>query len=79
MAKKARKPLKTRTKSVKKVANPLKSTFSDRLPKNRGEYLELLIRLTEKGNNPKYPNETLTFQAERLKKELLDWKIAKKG
>lgn len=56
-------------KLVKKEA-----TMLDNLPKNHGEYLELLIKMTEKRlENNNYDN-TMKNQAVRLKSELAKWK-----
>lgn len=46
----------------------------DRLPKNRGEYLALILRFTERAI--RYPEDHMTFQAGRLRQELEDWKKA---
>lgn len=71
MAKKARKPAKRQTKASKAgLTKRKKETFLDRLPRNREEYLELLIKMTEKCINPKFPCPTMTPQLARLKKEL---------
>jgi hypothetical protein len=63
---------KTAKTKTKKVA-PKAPTIMDRLPKNRGEWLELVIKMTEKhiiDGRPDY----LVSQAERLKAELKVWK-----
>ena len=49
-------------------------TLLDKLPKNHGKRLELMIRLTERAIYSPVHGEFLVKQAERLKKELKAWK-----
>lgn len=67
--KKALKKKKSSTKSA-----PKKSTFLDRLPKNKIERLELMIRMTEKHIDPRGFDTTMSNQAARLRAELEDLK-----
>lgn len=67
--------MKKKAKSKPREAS--KPTLLDRLPKNQGERLELMIRLTERAiTNPEY-EKGLVEQAKRLKEELAQWKKAK--
>lgn len=65
-------------KAVKKKLAPKKGpkipTLMDKLPKNEGEHLELMIRLTERAINPSHPDKGMVDQAERLKAKLAAWK-----
>jgi hypothetical protein len=64
-------PTKKKRKPTKRVKrNPL----LDRLPKNREEYLQLLIRLTERNitNNGTDLDAFFVSQAEKLKKQLAE-------
>ena len=56
----------------KKKSKPKAKSLMDRLPKNRGEYLELLIKMTEKAISP--TDKAMQPQADRLKIELAQWK-----
>jgi hypothetical protein len=47
-------------------------TMLDKLPKNRGEWLELVIRMTERVITPS--DRSMQGQADRLKAELAEWK-----
>lgn len=63
---KSKKPIKSKAKSQK-------STFADRLPKNHGEWLELVIKLTDRvivDGRPDY----MVAQKNRLEAELKKWK-----
>lgn len=63
-------------KKGKATTKKVKSTLLDRLPKNDIEYLELLIRMTEKHISP-YGTSLDDFfigQAARLKKKLKELK-----
>ncbi len=61
-------------KAVKKVkAAPKKLTMLDRLPKNDGERLELMIKMTEK-----HTSQLMIDQAARLRLQLKEWKKANK-
>lgn len=51
-------------------------TMLDKLPKNRGEWLELVIKFTERAINPGHPDQGMVAQAERLKAELVEWRKA---
>lgn len=53
-----------------------KTTLLDKLPKNRGERLELMIRMTEKHVIPNSWDKTMANQAKRLREELAKWKKA---
>lgn len=44
----------------------------DRLPKNRGEYLAKILGFTERAI--RWEGDTMTVQAERIRKELEEWK-----
>lgn len=66
MKKKAKKP-------VKKFKGP---TMLDKLPKNEGERLELMIRMTEKHTNDSTSHQFMRDQAARLRAELAAWKKA---
>lgn len=63
-------------KSVGKKKAVKNKTMLDNLPKNRGEYLELLIQLTERAISPGLSDKGMVAQASRLNKELKDWKKA---
>jgi hypothetical protein len=68
MKKKAKKTTK------KKYSGP---TLLDTLPKNQGEWLELVIKFTLRGiNNPPVfaIDKTMLAQAERLQSELYIWR-----
>lgn len=69
MKKSAGKKKATPKKRVK--AEPKKLTMLDRLPKNQGERLELMIRMTEK-----HDSKDMIAQAARLRLELEEWKKA---
>lgn len=59
-----------RKKRASKYKGP---TMLDKLPKNKGEHLELMIRMTERvATNDK----GMQAQAERLKAELAEWRKA---
>lgn len=60
---------KSAAKKVKK-----QPTVMDTLPRNHGEYLELLIKMTERVIRPGISDMTMTNQAIRLKAELAKWK-----
>lgn len=67
--------MKKKAKSKPKEAS--KPTLLDRLPKNQGERLELMIRLTKRAiTNPEY-DKAMVAQAKRLEEELAQWKKAK--
>ena len=67
MKKKAKKP------TEKKLAGP---TLADKLPKNHGEWLELLIKNTIRaiGPVPHKSEKYLIDQKDRLIKQLEEWK-----
>lgn len=72
------KKAKNRKVAPKKAAKaePKALTMIDRLPKNRGELLEIMIRLTDRAiTNPSY-QAYLVDQSNRLKAELEAWKLA---
>lgn len=57
----------------KKKSVPKKPTLFDRLPKNHGERLALIIKYTERAiTNPEYQSDLIN-QRDRLKKELEEW------
>lgn len=56
-----------KAKKAPKVSKTL--TLIDKLPKNRGEWLQFVIKMTEK-----HDTEDMRAQAIRLKKELAAWK-----
>lgn len=58
-----------RKKKVAKKAEPKKPTLMDRLPKNDGERLELMIRMTER-----HTDKGMVEQAARLRAQLEEWK-----
>lgn len=66
---------KAKTRKVAKPAEPKKINFQDRLPNNHGEWLKVVIKLTEKGI-AKHNSIGLDGQLERLKTELKDWEAA---
>lgn len=49
-------------------------TMLDKLPKNKGEHLELMIKFTERVINPDHPDKGMVAQAERLRSQLAEWK-----
>ena len=57
-------------KKSKQVASG--PSILDRLPKNRGEYLTTILRFTERAI--RWEGDTMTVQAERIRKELEEWK-----
>lgn len=61
--------LKEAVRAEKKNLAPKRGSFMDRLPKNHGEWLELVIKLTDRGG------KDLAEQGVRLRKELEDWKL----
>lgn len=61
-------------KVVKKKFNG--QTMLDKLPKNEGERLELMIRMTEKHTTDSPSHQFLRDQATRLRAELAAWKKA---
>lgn len=77
MAKKARKTVKKQSKASKNGLSKPKLTFMDKLPRNRVEYLELLIRMTERRIVPGEVGEVMKAQAIRLKAELEALKASK--
>lgn len=66
-----------RKKVTKKAAEQKKPTLTDKLPKDRGEWLELVIRLTERAIKDGRP-DYLIVQKERLMAELEVWKSQNK-
>jgi len=66
-----------RKKVTKKVVQPKKPTLMDRLPKNHGEWLELVIRLTERAIKDGRP-DYMVAQKQRLMAELEAWKSQNK-
>lgn len=58
---------------VKKFKGP---TLLDRLPKNQGERLELMIAITVKHTSVRESDQFLRDQADRLRQELSEWKKA---
>lgn len=62
-----------RKKSKKRTSVPKRSTFIDKLPKNHGEWLKVVISLTEKAG------PQMNDQLNRLKKELIQWNQAHKS
>lgn len=65
-----------RKKKVSSKRQPKKETLMDRLPKNHGEWLELVIRLTKRAIKPNYPDQVMVDQKVRLEAELAAWKAA---
>lgn len=65
--KSVKKPKKQARKAPKMV------TMLDTLPNNRGEWLEIVIRLTDRAGS-----KTMQAQAVRLRKELEEWNSANK-
>lgn len=62
----------------KKKSIPKKLTLFDRLPKNHGERLELIIKYTERAiTNPEYQSDLIN-QVIRLKAELEEWRKSNK-
>lgn len=59
-------------KKAKRQA-PKKPTVLDRLPKTHGEYLQTLIRLTERYVKDPAVDVGMHQQAERLRAELAKW------
>lgn len=53
----------------------------DRLPVNRGEYLLLCIKFTDRviANPPRESDQHMVDQSNRLKNELLEWKKSNPG
>lgn len=49
-------------------------TMLDKLPKNRGEWLELVIKFTERAITDH--DKSMQAQADRLKAELAEWRKA---
>ena len=66
-----------RKKVARKSAEPKKPTLMDKLPKNHGEWLELVIRLTERAIKDGRP-DYMVAQKERLMAELEAWKAQNK-
>lgn len=66
MKKSTKKPVK---KKVAKRNEPKKLTMLDRLPKDQGERLELMIRMTER-----HTDKGMVDQAIRLRAQLEEWK-----
>lgn len=64
-----------RKKAVSKKV-PKKTTMLDRLPKNHGERLELMINMTEKRIVLGSQDTTMANQAVRLRAELAAWKAS---
>jgi hypothetical protein len=66
-------------KKAKKV-QPKVATLMDRLPANRGEWLLLCIKFTERciSNPPKKTEQMLVEQSDKLLNELAEWKKANK-
>lgn len=58
----------------KKKSIPKKQTILDRLPKDQGEFLELILRMTEKHINPKETDQFMAKQADRIRTELEVWR-----
>lgn len=61
-------------KKLSSKKTPKKLTMLDLLPKNDGERLELMIRMTEKRIVPGAKDTTMADQAVRLKAQLALWK-----
>lgn len=66
--------MKKTVRKKKAIQKPKVLTLMDRIPKNEGERLELMIHMTEKRINPEYPDKTMVNQAERLRAKLEEWK-----
>ena len=49
-------------------------TFMDRLPKDQGERLELMIRMTAKHANPSSKDDFMGRQQVRFEAELAKWR-----
>lgn len=56
---------------VKKTV--VKKSFIEKLPLNKGEWLKLVIEMTEKSIQNKEADLFLVKQKERLEKELKEW------
>jgi hypothetical protein len=70
-------PMKKTVRKKKKAAPKFKGpTMLDKLPKNRGEWLALVIKFTERAIDPGFPDKGMVAQAERLKAELAEWNKA---
>lgn len=69
-----KKTVKKQKKAVKPTRKKL--TLLDRLPKDDGERLELMIRMTEKHIDPRGVDKTMENQAARLRAELAEWRKA---
>lgn len=65
-----------RKKKVAKKVEPKKPSILDRLPKNEGEHIELLIQMTEKRIKNPVADKFLADQAVRLKAKLAEWRKA---
>lgn len=73
-----------KTKKIKvkeKNSEPKGPAFEDRLPSNRGEWILLVIRLTERviKSPPSESDEMFINQVCRLKNELQEWKKINKN
>lgn len=84
MAKKAKKSVKSKAKSAKSKTKAKKAglvkrelTMLDKLPKDRGEWLELVIKLTERTINPHSKDCAMKAQKERLEAELAAFRASK--
>jgi hypothetical protein len=66
-----------KAQKAKKI-KPKGPTLMDRLPNNHGEWLLLCIKFTKRAiTHPELESQAfLVKQAERIEKELEDWKIA---
>ncbi len=64
----------TKARKSKAPKAPKVLTLWDRLPKNEGERLELLISMTEKNIRPGSKDTTMADQAVRLRAKLEEWK-----
>lgn len=83
MAKKAKKVVKSKAKSAKSKKKSKQSglkkplTLFDRLPKDRGEWLEIVISLTDAAIRPYSKDCVMKAQKERLEAELAAWRASK--
>ena len=53
---------------------PKKLTLMDRIPKDDGERLELILKMTEKRIDLDSFDMTMENQANRIRKELAEWR-----
>lgn len=72
-----KKPVSKKKSAKTAKAAPKKLTLMDRLPKNHGEWLELVIKITDRAiGDPAHPDKGMVAQKARLVEELNAWKSA---